>query len=72
MDQVSILLWVSLIAAVPVAAAGLLLRRGALEKGLPLRHGMIGWALILAAILLALAAGYFFWRMNAAGGPILD
>ncbi len=72
MDAVSILLWVGLISAVPVAAAGLLLRRSALEKGLPLRHGMIGWALILAAILLALTAGYLFWRINAAGGPMLE
>jgi hypothetical protein len=64
MDPVTILLWVSLIAAVPVAAAGLLLRRGTPAPGLPFRSGLAGWALIAAAILMALAAGYFFWRMK--------
>jgi hypothetical protein len=68
MDTVSILLWVSLIAAVPVAAAGLILRRRALAQGLTFPRDIAGWALIAGAILLALAAGYFFWRMNAAGG----
>ena len=68
MDQVSILLWVSLIAAVPVAAAGLILRRRALAQGLAFPRDIAGWALILGAILLALVTGYFFWRMNAAGG----
>ncbi len=64
MDPVTILLWVSLIAAVPVAAAGLLLRRGTPVQGFPFRSGLIGWALIAAAILMALAAGFFFWRMK--------
>jgi|WetSurMetagenome_2_1015567.scaffolds.fasta_scaffold242245_1 hypothetical protein len=61
MDFVSIFLWVILIAAVPMAAAGLLIRRGALLQGRPFRRKMIGWGLIIGALLLALAAGYFFW-----------
>jgi hypothetical protein len=64
MDPVSILLWISLIAAVPLAAAGLLLRRRALAQGLTFPRDMAGWALIVGAILMALAAGYFFWRMK--------
>jgi hypothetical protein len=50
-----------LIAAVPMAAAGLLIRRGALLEGRQVRRGMVGWGLIVGSILLALAAGYFFW-----------
>jgi hypothetical protein len=68
MDEVSILLWISLIAAVPVAAAGLLLRRSAPGQGLPVRRGIIGWVLILFGILLAALVGYFFWRMNTGTG----
>ena len=61
MDYVSILLWIGLIAAVPMAAAGLLIRRGTLLQTIPLRREMVGWGLIVGAILLALAAGFFFW-----------
>jgi hypothetical protein len=63
MEPESIFLWISLIAAVPVAMAGLILRRSAIAQGLSLRRGIAGWALILAAVLMAVAAGYFFWRM---------
>ncbi len=68
MDPATILVWISLIAAVPVAAAGLVLRRRALAQGLSFPRDAAGWALIAAAVLLALAAGYLFWRMNTAGG----
>ncbi|MBN2084797.1 MAG: hypothetical protein JW748_06190 [Anaerolineales bacterium] len=68
MDPLTQLLWIGLIAAVPVAAAGLLLRRSAAAQGRPSRRGMAGWVLIATAILMAVAVGFSFWRMNPAGG----
>jgi undecaprenyl pyrophosphate phosphatase UppP len=68
MEPVPVLLWIILIAVVPMAAAGLLLRQGVIGAGLPEWRGRLAWALIIGAVLLAVLVGIFFWRLAAAGG----
>jgi hypothetical protein len=53
----SVLLWFCAVAAVPVLAAGLLLRR---EK--------IGWGLLIGIILIVAMEGFLFWKMDASSG----
>ncbi len=54
MTEPSVLLWVSAVAAIPLLAAGLFLRR---DK--------VGWGLLIGIILIVAMEGFLFWRMNA-------